>query len=82
MLKPKGRKEDVKLSYSKLRGKIREVFGRQEDFATAMDMNAATLSAKLNNKFDWTMTEMEKACVLLGIPLMEMHIYFFCPKSC
>lgn len=70
------------MSYSKLRGKIREVFGIQETFAIAMGMNPATLSAKLNDKVDWTITEMEKACKLLGIPLMEMHFYFFCPKNC
>lgn len=70
------------MSYSKLRGKIREVFGTQEAFATAMGMNTATLSAKLNGKTDWSKAEMAKACFLLGISLMEMHIYFFCPKSC
>lgn len=70
------------MSYSKLRGKIREVFGTQEAFATAMGMDKSTLSAKLNGKTDWTKAEMEKACSLLGIPLMEMHFYFFCPKNC
>lgn len=70
------------MSYSKLRGKIREVFGTQEALATAMGMNTATLSAKLNNKSDWTTGEMERACSLLGISLMEMHEYFFCPKNC
>ena len=70
------------MSYSKLRGKIKEVFGTQDAFAAAMDMNPATLSAKLNNRLDWSRSEMEKACTLLGISLMEMHIYFFCPKNC
>ena len=70
------------MSYSKLRGKIREVFGTQEAFAMAMVMNKATLSAKLNGKVDWTKAEMEKACSLLGIPLADMHYYFFCPKNC
>lgn len=70
------------MSYNKLRGKIREVFGTQEALATAMGMNTATLSAKLNNKSDWTKDEMERACSLLGIPVMAMHEYFFCPKNC
>lgn len=34
--------------YSKLRGKIVEVFGKNEPFATAMDMSERTLSLKLN----------------------------------
>lgn len=70
------------MSYSKLRGKIREVFGTQDAFSAYMGMNAATLSQKLNGKLDWTRTEIEKACPALGIPLAEMHIYFFCPKNC
>lgn len=70
------------MSYNKLRGKIREVFGTQEAFAAAMDMNAATISGKLNGKSDWTRAEMELACSLLGISVLEMHSYFFCPQNC
>lgn len=72
----------MQMSYSKLRGKIKEVFVTQEAFATAMGVNAATISAKLNGKTDWTAKEVDLACRLLHIPLSEMHIYFFCPKSC
>lgn len=67
------------MSYSKLRGKIREVFDTQEAFADAMKMNAATISGKLNGRSDWTRAEMELACSLLSIPMIEMHKYFFCP---
>lgn len=70
------------MSYSKLRGKIREVFGTQKAFAEAMEMDVATLSAKLNGRSEWSRCEMEKACILLAIPMGEMHLYFFCPKSC
>lgn len=70
------------MSYSKLRGKIRETFGTQGTFAAAMGMNTATLSAKLNGKSDWTRAEMERACPLLGIPMVDMHEYFFCPRNC
>lgn len=70
------------MSYSKLRGKIKEVFGTQEAFASAIGINAATVSGKLNGRSDWTRKEVEGACVALGIPMEEMHIYFFCPKNC
>lgn len=70
------------MSYSKLRGKITEIFGTQEAFAEAIGMNKATISAKLNGRTDWTRIEMEQACSLLMIPLAEMHFYFFCPKNC
>ena len=65
------------MSYAKLRGKIREKFGTQEAFATAMGMNPASLSSKLNLKTEWTRQEIEKACVLLEIPLADAHLYFF-----
>lgn len=68
------------MSYSKLRGKIREVFGTQEAFAEAMGMDKSTMSLKLNGKSEWTMTEIEKACYLLGIPINEVYLYFFTAK--
>ena len=70
------------MDYSKLRGKIREVYGTETAFATAMGYNRCTISAKLNNQTEWTRTDIEKACMLLGIPLSETEPYFFCRKSC
>lgn len=69
------------MSYSKLRGKIREVFGTQEAFAKAMEKDNSTISAKLNNNSPWTNSDIETACVLLGIPINQVHEYFFCRKS-
>jgi len=67
------------MSYKKLRGKIKEVFGSQDEFAVAMGMNPATLSGKLNDRSGWTIKEAETACRLLDIPLEEVHLYFFTP---
>lgn len=64
-------------NYAKLRGKIREKFGTQDNFAAAMDMDRSTLSLKLNGKSDWTRLDIEKSCHLLSIPLKEAHAYFF-----
>ena len=69
------------MNYSKLRGKIREVFGSNENFAKAMGMDSSSLSAKLNNKSPWKREEIEKACSLLHIPIEEVHLYFFSEKS-
>lgn len=63
--------------YSKLRGKIVEVFGKNEPFATAMGMSERTLSLKLNSLRFWKQPEMEKACDLLGVPCEEIPAYFF-----
>ena len=65
------------MSYAKLRGKIREVFGTDSNFAAALGKNPSTVSAKLNKKSAWTREEMETSCKLLGIPIEEVRFYFF-----
>ena len=65
------------MSYAKLRGSIREKFATQDAFAKALEMSPASLSSKLTGKTEWTRAEIEKACVLLEIPLAEAHLYFF-----
>lgn len=67
--------------YPKLRGKILEKFGRNRDFAIAMEMNPGSLSSKLTDKTEWTRVEIVKACGLLEIPLEEAHQYFFYANS-
>lgn len=69
------------MSYAKLRGKIKEVFGTQGAFAKAMEMNTVSLSQRLSGKLDWKTPEIAKACELLGIPLSENAEYFFYKRS-
>ena len=69
------------MSYAKLRGRIIEKFGSQGAFAAAMEWREALLSAKLNNKSEWSFQEVMKACDLLEIPYREAHLYFFCTES-
>jgi len=68
------------MSYAKLRGKIREVFGTQDAFAAAMGVSSVTVSQRLNGKAEWKTNEIAKACELLGIPLEEVASYFFILK--
>lgn len=70
------------MDYSKLRGKIKEVFGSETAFSEAMGCNRSTISAKLNNRSEWTRADIEKACDLLKIPLTDVALYFFYRKSC
>lgn len=63
--------------YSKLRGRIREVFGTDSKFAKAMNMSNQTLSAKLNNKVPFTQNEIRKSCILLKIEDDQIPAYFF-----
>lgn len=63
--------------YAKLRGIIREKFRTQEAFAEAMNMRISTLSAKLNDRSEWTKSQIMRACELLEISLADAHLYFF-----
>jgi len=64
-------------NYSKLIGKIKEVYGTQASFAEAMNMAQTSLSFKLNNKSEWSQDEMELAMDLLRIPRTSVRAYFF-----
>ena len=66
--------------YSKLRGKIKEIFGTQTAFANELRMNEATLSNKLNNNVEFTQKEMNKTCDLFKEPYSMVDVYFFTHK--
>lgn len=70
------------MSYSKLRGRIREMYSTQAAFAQAMPMSEATLSSKLTGKTEWRRPDIERACYLLDIPLADAHLYFFYTSMC
>ena len=72
--------EDIEFDFSKLRGRIKEIYGTQTAFAIAMLMNEATLSNKLNNNVEFSPKEIIRACLLLSIKLEEVNIYFFTLK--
>ena len=63
--------------YSKLRGKIREIFKTQSAFAEAMGMSTTSLSVKLNNNVEFSQKEIEKVVELLKIDKEEIPAYFF-----
>lgn len=67
-------------NYNKLRGKIREKFFRQDDFADAIGMSKTTLSLKLNNVTSFTQKEIIAAMNALDLPYTELESYFFTPK--
>lgn len=70
----------VGYDYSRLAGKIVEVFGTQAKFAEAVGLSERSVSLKLNNKLGWKQVEMTKACSVLGVDLAEVARYFFTPK--
>ena len=66
--------------YSKLRGRIREVFSTQKAFADALGMSTVSLSSKLNNRVEFSQEEINKSCVLLNIEAANIPVYFFTVK--
>ena len=70
----------MNFNHAKLRGKIREVFGTQKDFAAAMRISPTTLSHKLTCKIDFSQTEIRRAVNLLGLQQKDIITYFFTPK--
>lgn len=72
--------EEFVYDYSKLRGKIKEIFKTQTAFAKEIPINEATLSNKLNNNVEFTQKEMNKICDLFNQPYSVIPIYFFTHK--
>ena len=66
--------------YSKLRGRIREVCETQERFSDLMGMSKATISAKINNKSEFTQPEIIRAVEVLNLQYDEISSYFFTPS--
>lgn len=70
----------LSFEYNKLRGRIREKFATQEDFAIALGMSTVSLSGKLNGHTFFTQPQIKKACELLSISPDEVSDYFFVKK--
>ena len=67
----------MKFNYSKLLGRMKECGFTQEQLAKAIDINKATLSGKLNNRFSFSQEEIIAICKLLNIPVCEIGDYFY-----
>lgn len=67
-------------NYSKLKGKIIEIFGTQYKFAKAMGWSERTLSLKMNGNRPWKQPDICKAIRLLNLTEEDIPIYFFAPE--
>lgn len=63
--------------YNKLRGKIKEIYGTQDNFAAALGIGRVSLSQRLNNLLDFSQEEIHKSCDLLKIDKEDIPKYFF-----
>ena len=71
----------MEYNFDKLKGKIKEMYGTQNDFAAAIEMAPNTLSAKLNNQFEFSSNEISKAIELLEINSVEEAWNLFFTKK-
>lgn len=70
----------VAFDYGKLRGKIRECFNTQANFANEIGISATSVSAKLNGQVQFTQEEIKKAAEVLNISPTDISLYFFTLK--
>lgn len=68
--------------FSKLRGKIKEVYGRgaESKYADLLGLSPASISAKLNGKVPFSMSEMDLTIAQFNIRPNEIYEYFFKKK--
>lgn len=66
--------------YSKLDGKITELFGTRKNFAKAIGWSQAAVSNKFRGKTDFNQKEIELTIKLLGINEKDISLYFFAKK--
>ncbi len=64
-------------NYSKLKGRIIEVFQTRSKFASVMGLSERSLSLKLNNKIDFKQNEIIKAINILNLSIKDINEYFF-----
>ena len=67
----------MEFNYSKLKGRIKEKYGTQENFAKAIGKTQTTTSFKINGKASWNQDEIVKAIEVLGLSKDDIVEYFF-----
>lgn len=70
----------MEFDYSALRGRIRELFGTERNFANAIGMNPSTLSQKLSNKLEFSQQDIMDCLKALRRGSDFIAPYFFTLK--
>lgn len=66
--------------YSKLRGKIKEKYSTQDEFARKIGIGRVSLSQRLNCKLEFSQEEINTSIEVLGLTTTDIPEYFFTPK--
>lgn len=63
--------------YAKLRAKIKEKYGTEGNFASALNTSQVSVSRKFNERTQFSSDDIRTWCDLLEIPIEESGLYFF-----
>lgn len=66
--------------YSKLKGRIKEICGTQDEFANRVGIGRVSLSKRLNNQLEFSQAEMLASAKVLNFNENEITDYFFKEK--
>lgn len=75
--KERGELMSLRYNYSKLTGKIIEVFETRDAFAIALGITKESVTLKLKGKTPWKQVEIDKTCALLNLDKGDIGLYFF-----
>lgn len=67
----------MEFNYNKLKGKIKEVYGTQQEFARALGISSTTLNTRLKNETFFNQSEIEKTKYLLDLKTEQDIIDIF-----
>jgi len=67
----------LKMDYSKLLGRIKELGYTQESVAAATKMSESQFCQKLSGNYPFKQTDIQNLCECLKIPIEEIGTYFF-----
>ena len=68
---------EVTFNYAKLRSRIKEVLGTQDQYAKALGLGRVSVSQSLNNQREFSAGEMLRTAQVLHFPVSEIPDYFF-----
>lgn len=72
---------DPIFDYRKLKGRIKEKFNTQDNFAVALGIGRVSLSRRLNNQLEFDSKEIFNSIKLLELTENDIPEYFFCTLS-
>lgn len=68
---------EVVFNYDRLRNRIKEIVGTQDNFAKKIGLGRVSVSQSLNNQREFSAGEMLKAAQVLQFSTEEIPTYFF-----